>query len=96
MTQLSLFTLTNQIENDKVSVNHLFFPAHSQTQWHRHERDYVIVPMEDAVLRMESEKGVQDAVLKRGQCYYRDAGVEHNVINNNDFDVTLIEIEIKK
>jgi quercetin dioxygenase-like cupin family protein len=96
MTELSLFSLTNQIENDKVSVNHLFFPAHSQTQWHRHERAYVIVPMEDAVLQMENAHGLQDAILKRGQCYYRDVGVEHNVINNNDFDVTLIEIEIKE
>lgn len=89
------FVLTNQIENDRVSVNHLFFPAKAQTKWHRHERDYVIVPMEDAVLKMESADGVKDATLKRGQCYYRDQGVEHNVYNPNDFDVTLIEVEIK-
>jgi len=95
MKDLSAFQLSNQIENDKVSVNHLFFPAHSQTEWHRHERDYVIVPLEDAVLIMESETGAQRVELKRGQCYYRDAGVEHNVINDNGFDVTLIEVEIK-
>ncbi|NVJ91742.1 MAG: cupin domain-containing protein [Methylocystaceae bacterium] len=95
MTNIPLFTLTNQIENDRVSVNHLFFPAKGHTQWHRHENDYVIVPMEDALLIMESNEGPKDVHLKRGECYYREKGVEHNVTNPNDFDVVLIEIEIK-
>ena len=91
-----LFTLTTQVENDRVMVNHLLFPAGGgHTQWHRHERDYVIVPMEDARLIMENAEGSKEVELKRGVSYYRDAGVEHNVINPNDFDVTLIEIEIK-
>ncbi|NVK20474.1 MAG: cupin domain-containing protein [Methylocystaceae bacterium] len=89
------FVLTNQIENTRTSVNHLFFPADAQTRWHRHERDYVIVPMEDATLIMESAEGTKEVSLKRGQCYYRDKGVEHNVHNPNNFAVTLIEVEIK-
>ncbi|MBL4615124.1 MAG: cupin [Magnetovibrio sp.] len=95
MNDIPLFTLTNQIDNDRVSVNHLFFPAGGHTQWHRHDRDYVIVPMEDAHLVMENAEGTKDVYLKRGECYYREVGVEHNVTNPNDFDVTLMEIEIK-
>lgn len=95
MSERPLFTLSNQIENNRVSVNHLFFPAMAQTKWHRHERDYVIVPMEDAELFLESAEESIKVQLKKGQCYYRDCGVEHNVINPNDFPITLIEVEIK-
>lgn len=95
MKTLKKFTLTTQIDNPRTAVNHLLFPAGSETQWHRHERDYVIVPMEDAELIMEGAEGESRVELKRGECYFRDAGVEHNVKNLNEFDVTLIEIEIK-
>lgn len=95
MNNMSLFKLSNQIENERVSVNHLLFPSQSHTEWHRHEYDYVIIPMEDACLIMESKEGTKTVELKRGQCYYREKGVEHNVTNPNTFDVTLIEVEIK-
>ncbi len=95
MTIRPLFKLTEQINNDRTCVNHLFFPAQCETLWHRHERDYVIVPMQDCELLMESEEGAKSIALKAGECYYREAGVEHNVINPSDTDITLIEVEIK-
>ena len=33
--------------------------------------------------------------LKQGVSYFREAGVEHNVINANNFDFSFIEIEYK-
>jgi len=34
--------------------------------------------------------------LKKGICYFREKGVNHNVINNNNFPYSFIEVEIKK
>ena len=33
--------------------------------------------------------------LKKGECYFREKGVNHNVINNNKFPFSFIEVEIK-
>lgn len=86
--------ISNQITNERVLVNHLLFPSGGHTEWHCHSYDYVIVPMQDAQLIMESEEGRKEVTLKAGVSYYRKAGVKHNVINPNEFDVTLMEIEI--
>ncbi len=95
MTERPLFVLTEQIDNPSTCVNHLLFPAHCETRWHRHERDYVIVPMQACELLIDTGEGPKPVALKAGECYYRDAGVEHNVINPSDTDITLIEVEIK-
>jgi uncharacterized protein involved in tellurium resistance len=47
-------------------------------------------------LTIESPDGnVIKTQLTNGQAYSRNIGVDHNVINNNDFDFTFIEIELK-
>ncbi|MGB5918644.1 cupin domain-containing protein [Arcobacter sp.] len=95
MTSRPLFKLTEQINNERTCVNHLFFPSQCETLWHRHERDYVIVPMQDCELLMDNGEGFKSITLKAGECYYRDAGVEHNVVNPSNKDITLIEVEFK-
>jgi beta-alanine degradation protein BauB len=35
------------------------------------------------------------AELAAGQSYYRPIGVEHNVINANDYEFTFVEVEFK-
>ena len=95
MTERPTFVMTEQIDNSRTCVNHLHFPAGSETRWHRHERDYVIVPMNSCELLIDSGDGAKPVKLTAGECYYRDAGVEHNVINPSEIDITLIEVEIK-
>lgn len=89
------FTVTEQIDNARTCVNHLLFPAGGESRWHRHERAYVIVPLQDCELMIDSGEGPQPVQLQAGDCYYRDAGVEHNVINDSDRDIVLIEVELK-
>ena len=36
------------------------------------------------------------ADLVTGNSYLRQAGVEHNVINNNDYEFVFVEVEIKQ
>jgi len=95
MAERPLFVMTEQIDNHRTCVNHLFFPAGSETRWHRHERDYVIVPLQDCTLLIDTGEGPEPVSLKAGECYYRDAGVEHNVINDSRADLVLIEVELK-
>ena len=43
-----------------------------------------------------NDNGVETtATLVKGQPYYREAGVSHNVINNGKEKLVFIEIEIK-
>ena len=84
-----------QLETDRVIVTEWRFPPGAETGWHRHQHDYVVVPMTTATLLLETPDGETTADLKIGQSYNREVGVEHNVINANDFFLSFVEIELK-
>ena len=88
-------TPTVQINNDNTIVTEWRFPPHGETGWHIHQYDYVVVPLVTGELRLEAPDGERLAALVTGQANARKAGVEHNVINNNDFEFVFIEIERK-
>jgi quercetin dioxygenase-like cupin family protein len=88
-------TPVKHIENDRVIVTEWRFAKGANTGWHRHERDYVIVPLLDGKLRLETKDGSQVAEMKKGVPYYRNAGIEHDVINAGEGDYSFIEIELK-
>lgn len=85
---------TVQIRNDRVVVTEWRFAPGAQTGWHRHAVDYVVVPLTDGTLELETPDGTVLAPLKTGQSYTRQAGVEHNVINANAHEFVFIEIEL--
>jgi len=85
---------TVQIRNERVIVTEWRFAPGAETGWHRHGHDYVVVPMTDGQLELETPAGRVVAELKTGQSYTRAAGVEHNVINANAHEFVFIEIEI--
>lgn len=84
-----------QIENDRVIVTEWSFAPGAETTWHIHEYDYVVVPQTTGTLLIESEEGDQISELTVGQSYARQSGIKHNVVNNNDYRFTFIEIELK-
>jgi len=84
------------IDNEKTRVTRWSFKLGEETDQHIHEYDYVVVPMEDSELKIINKDGsVSVSELTRGVSYFREKGVNHNVINNNDFLYSFIEIEIK-
>ncbi len=89
-----LATSANQIDDDRFRVTEWSFEPGAHTGWHRHEHDYVVVPMVTGSLTIETADGAFDAPLVTGQSYTRRAGVEHDVINGNDFPFRFIEVEI--
>ncbi len=86
---------TVQINDARVIVTEWRFAPGAETGWHRHGHDYVVVPMTDGELLLETPTGNLTAPLVPGQSYNRQVGVEHNVINNTDHEVVFVEIEIK-
>jgi quercetin dioxygenase-like cupin family protein len=87
---------TVRIDNERVRVTEWRFPPGSATGWHRHAYDYVVVPMTTGPLHLVDANGeTQVGELATGQPYYRKAGVEHDVINPNDFEFVFIEVETK-
>lgn len=86
---------TLQLENARVKVTEWRFAPGAETGWHRHGMDYVVVPITTGKLLLETKQGDVHADLKTGVSYSRNEGVEHNVINANDYEFAFIEIELK-
>lgn len=87
---------TVQIDNDRVRVTEWRFAPGAETGFHTHGMDYVVVPSGNGRLKLVGPDGaVSFADLKLGQSYTRKAGVQHNVINANDFEYAFVEIELK-
>jgi quercetin dioxygenase-like cupin family protein len=84
-----------QLDNERVVVTEWRFAPGAETGWHRHAHDYVVVPLTTGTLMLETPDGERTAELRIGQSYTRAAGVEHNVINANAFDLAFVEIELK-
>jgi hypothetical protein len=87
--------VTVQIDEPHVRVIEYRFAPGAETGWHRHGHDYVVVPMLDGQLLLEEPDGSSRmANLRAHHPYERRAGVEHNVINANDYEFAFLEVEI--
>jgi quercetin dioxygenase-like cupin family protein len=62
---------------------------------HRHEYDYVVVPLVNGTMHAVAPDGTETvAQLRVGESYTRIAGVEHRVENRGDTDtVVFVEVE---
>lgn len=87
---------TVQIDEPHVKVTHYLFQPGEETGWHTHAHDYVIVPVTDGLLHLETPDGPSQAALKQGVSYNRSAGVNHNVINGGEEPLAFVEIEFIK
>ena len=83
------------VKNDKVIVTEWSFNVGDSTGTHKHQYNYVVVPMVDGELKIiDKENKETISKLTKGVAYYRDKGVEHNVFNNNNFPYSFIEVEM--
>ena len=91
--ELPMAVPTRQVENDRVIVTEWRFSPGAHTGWHVHSYDYVVVPMTTGTLRLDTLDGPSTSDLVAGQSYAREKGVEHDVINVNDYEFVFIEID---
>lgn len=95
MAQRPQATQTVRIEEPYVRVSEWRFLPEAETGWHRHEHDYVVVPLLDGALLLEEPGGGSRTVpLTKHVPYTRRAGVEHNVINASGHEYAFMEIEL--
>ena len=83
------------IENERVIVTEYRFEPGENTGWHRHEHDYVVIPLMDGRLKLVTRDGESLADMKAGVPYFRPTGVEHDVVNASDGGYAFIEVELK-
>ncbi len=94
MAEMAVSTV--RIDNERTRVTEWRFAPGAATGWHRHEYDYTVVPMVDGRLKLVTGGGHEEYTeLKAGVPYFRNAGVEHDVINANDYEFWFIDIELK-
>ena len=82
-------------ETDRVIITEWRLPPGSETGWHRHAHDYVVVCLTAGKLLAETAGGNVETELGFGQTYTRPAGVEHNIVNPNGTEFRFVEIELK-
>jgi quercetin dioxygenase-like cupin family protein len=85
---------TVQLENDRVRVTEWRFATGAATGFHRHEHDYVVVPLTTGSLLLLEDGGERESVLTVGSSYFQPAGVEHDVVNASGGEFVFIEIEL--
>ena len=87
---------TIQCDNKCTRVTEWRFSPGAATGYHRHEYDYVIVPITSGQLKLIGPDGsTAVSELSAGVSYFRNAGVEHDVINASDHDFSFVEVEFK-
>ena len=87
---------TQLIDDDRVRVTRFDFAPGDATGWHKHGYDYVITAITDCHMRLEEPGGqVRDVLVKAGEAYRRERGVEHNVINAGSAAMSFVEVELK-
>jgi quercetin dioxygenase-like cupin family protein len=85
-----------QIDNDEVRVTEWRLEPGSATGHHRHEMDYVIVPVTNSDMTIVAPDGSRSiAKLQIGKSYFRKAGVEHDVLNETKDAIVFLEVELK-
>jgi quercetin dioxygenase-like cupin family protein len=84
-----------QVDTPEARVTEWRLPPGSAIGHHRHEHDYVVVPITDGVMTVISASGSAQSPIELGQSYFRKAGVEHDVRNDTTREIVFIEIEIK-
>jgi quercetin dioxygenase-like cupin family protein len=89
-------TATQLIDDARVRVTRFDFAPGDETGWHVHGHDYVITAITDCQMRLEEPGGtVREVLVKAGEAYRRDRGVEHNVINAGTAAMAFVEVELK-
>jgi beta-alanine degradation protein BauB len=84
-----------QLDNERVRVTEWRFAPGTATGFHRHEHDYVVVPLTTGALVLLENDQERESKLTAGGSYFRPAGVEHDVVNASDSEVAFVEIELK-
>ncbi len=87
---------TTNFDTEDVRVTTWTFQDGDATGHHRHEFDYVIVPITGGTFAViDSDGSTHDLIQQAAVPYLGHAGTTHDVINRSGRNATFIEIELK-
>lgn len=82
-------------DNDRVRIVRYTMLPGTETGWHVHALDYVIVPYADCRVRVDLPGSHVEAEMASNKPYFRKAGVKHNVTSLMPEPFSFLEIELK-
>ncbi|MDQ6687039.1 MAG: cupin [Actinomycetota bacterium] len=82
-------------DDSRVRVTVWEFGPQTATGLHRHEFDYVVVPVSGGTFSVVAPDGsTSEMVQEAAGAYVRTAGAEHDVVNSSDGPASFVEVEI--
>lgn len=85
----------SQLDNDLFRVTEWRFAPGTETGWHAHGLEYVVVPMTTGKLTLTTRNSTSTFELTAGAAYTRAPGPEHNIANYGTEEIVFIEVERK-
>lgn len=83
-------------ENDDVRITEWRLEPGAATGYHRHDYDYVVIPLNSGTIKATGPSGDVVMELHTGKAYFRKAGVEHDVVNVGNALYVFTEVELKR
>jgi beta-alanine degradation protein BauB len=83
--------------DDRVRITTWTFEDGEDTGHHRHEYDYIVVPVTGGTFEVTEPDGTTRRMTQQAAlAYLGHAGTEHNVINRSGRTAAFVEIELKR
>src|SRR5690348_6275725 len=87
---------TTTTDDERVRITTWTFQDGHDTGPHRHEYDYIVVPVTGGTFEVVARDGAsRELTQESAQSYLGRAGTEHNVINRSGRQAVFVEIELK-
>ncbi len=88
---------TTGADDDRVRITTWTFEDGQDTGHHRHEYDYIVVPISGGKFAITELDGTTREMTQRaGVAYLGRAGTEHNVTNRSGRAAVFVEVELKR
>jgi quercetin dioxygenase-like cupin family protein len=84
-------------DDDRVRITTWTFQDGEDTGHHRHEYDYIVVPISGGTFTVnEADGSTRELTQEAATAYLGRAGTEHNVINRGGRTAVFVEVELKR
>jgi hypothetical protein len=88
---------TTSADDDRVRITTWTFGDGHDTGHHRHEYDYIVVPISGGTFAITELDGTtREMTQQAAVAYLGRAGTEHNVTNRSGRAAVFVEVELKR